>query len=193
MSEILNFISSYAFLAAFFAPVLGGEIGLVVLGFLATQGEYSVFTVIAFGFLGMLCLDIGWYAVTHSKWGEKIKGKLKVSETYIKLEKKVEKVSHRKDILILLLCKILVGTRLLIFLIYLTFKKMTFFEFIKHNSVATFIWANFLVLFGWFAGKGYYSVFQTYSKIGHLVASIILTVAILYLIIYILKSWIIKE
>ncbi len=189
MTEIFEYIASISFVASFLAPILGGEMAVILLAFLSAQGGFNLWVVIIFSFFGMVAIDSFWFWATRSPWADKLTSKMRNAESYAKLEKKIENISHRSDIAILLISKILVGTRILI-LIYLSMRKMSFIKFLGYNSVATFVWAIMLGYFGWFAGQGFYNLSKTYDYITTAVFSLIGVVVGYYVITYLIRLWI---
>ena len=181
-------VPEFSFLIALIAPLIGGEVAVSVLAFLAGQGIFPLWTIIAGSFFGMILLDSFWFMVPRSRWGERLKEKARVSDAYRALESRVESLSGN-DILILLISKILVGTRILI-LAYLSIRKISFLRFSAYNSAATFVWAVLLGYIGWLAGLGYYSLARAQD---HLFVGVLYVAGIavaFYGILWIMRRWI---
>lgn len=157
-------LPQFSFLIALVAPLFGGEVAVSILAFFAGQGIFPLWEIIAGSFLGMILLDSFWFMVPRSRWGERLKTKARVSDKYRALETRVESFSHGNDILILMLSKVLIGTRILI-LAYLSVRKISFVRFLAYNSVATLVWAVILGYIGWFAGLGYYSLARAQDQL----------------------------
>ncbi|MDO8566924.1 MAG: hypothetical protein Q7R58_02100 [bacterium] len=188
-AELAVLIPEFSFLIALVAPLIGGEVAVSFLAFLAGQGIFPLWKIIAGSFFGMILLDSFWFMVPRSRWGERLKEKARVSDKYRALEKRVEFFSHNNDIVILILSKVLIGTRILI-LAYLSIRKISFIRFFAYNSVATLVWAIVLGYVGWFAGRGYYSLARAQDQlfIGALyVAGIAVA---FYGILWIIRRWI---
>lgn len=192
MIEILSRIADLSFVASFFAPIIGGELAVILLGFLSAQGGFGLWIVIFFSLLGMISLDSFWFWASRSRWAGKMTDKMRQSPSYTSLENKIESFSHKSDIAILLISKILVGTRILV-LIYLGMRKISYIKFIGYNSVATFIWAIILGYFGWFAGRGYYNLSETYNRVSEMLVSLLLMIIVFYALIYIVRLWISRK
>jgi membrane protein DedA with SNARE-associated domain len=150
--------AAFAFPVAVVAPLIGGEAAILALAFIAGQGAFSLWVIILGSTLGMILTDMFWFFAPRTAWGVKLKerGRDK-SETFRQLESKVQELSHHNDVLILLISKILIGTRILI-LLYLSMRQISFRRFVAYDSVATFVWGILLGYIGWFAGLGYYSL-----------------------------------
>jgi len=192
IAELVSRLPEFALVIAFLAPFLGGEITVVAVAFFAGQDVFPLWQVILGSFFGMLALDAFWFAVPNSKLAQKLKNWGRNFERYRNIEARIESLSHHNDILILLISKILVGTRILI-LTYLGIRKMTFATFILYDSVATFIWAIMLGYAGWFAGLGYYTVTQAYDKLmaGGLYVAVV--IALLYGLLWLVRRLIVKK
>lgn len=182
-------VPKFSFLIALIAPFIGGEIAVSALAFLAGQGIFPLWKIIAGSFLGMILLDSFWFMVPRSRWGEYLKEKARVSDKYRALERRVESFSHGSDILILMISKILIGTRVLI-LAYLSIRKISFTKFLAYNSVATFVWAMLLGYVGWFAGLGYYSLVNVQNQLFAGTLFVIGIAVVFYGILWIIRRWI---
>lgn len=178
--------------AAFLAPFLGGEITVVAVAFLAGQGLFPLWYVILGSFSGMLALDAFWFAAPNSRLAQKLKNWGRSFEKYRAVESRIESFSHHNDILILLISKILVGTRIFI-LTYLGLRKIAFSTFLLYDSIATFIWAIILGYTGWFAGLGYYTVTRAYNELVIAGLYVAATVALLYVLLWLVRRIIVKR
>lgn len=183
--------AEYSFPLAILAPIVGGEIAILGLAFLAGQGILPLWDVIIGGFLGMFLLDVFWFSVPKSRWGEKFREKSRESEKYRMLEAKIEEFSHRSDIMILFISKVLVGTRILT-LAYLSIRKVPFRRFLKYNLLATLPWAVMLGYLGWFAGLGYYSLEKANHNLTVGALYLALAVAAFYLLQWLIRQWVTK-
>lgn len=161
---VFTFLKEWIFLISFLAPILGGENAVLALAFLSAQEHFFVYAIILFSFLGMLAIDSFWFLIMKTKPSKKLKEYYLVSEKYKKLERKISEITKGRDALILLVAKALVGTRVII-LAYLSLRNMSYKTFMKYNIIPTFIWTLVLVGIGWFAGKGYYSLEETFNSI----------------------------
>ncbi len=182
-------VPKFSFLIAFIAPFVGGEVAVSILAFLAGQGIFPLWNIIAGSFFGMMLLDSFWFMVPRSRWGKYLKEKARISDKYRALEGRVESLSHGSDILILLISKVLIGTRILI-LTYLGIRKISFARFLAYNSVATFVWAMLLGYIGWFAGLGYYSLVHAQNQLFAGTLFIVSVAIAFYGILWIIRRWI---
>ena len=188
----LMILGNFGWLVSYFAPFVGGENGVLIMAFLSAQGILPLTTVIFFSFLGMITLDSIWFFIVRTEGFSKLKRWQRISKQTISLEKRIEKISAKQDVFILLISKILVGTRILI-IIYLGMKKMSYKKFFALNTLPTLVWAGALGLLGWLAGRGYYSL----SSVSHnlFIGGIILLGIMVFLAItsYLLKKWLLKK
>lgn len=182
-------IPELSFLLAIVAPAIGGELAVLGLAFLAGQGYFPIVGIIAGSFVGMVLLDAFWFLAPRSRWGLRMKEKMRVSERYRTLERRIESLTHRSDIIILLISKVLIGTRILI-LAYLSIRTISFTRFLAYNSAATAVWAAILGVLGYFAGLGYYNAAYVYNQAAYGVAGIALAVGAFYGTLFLIRRWI---
>jgi membrane protein DedA with SNARE-associated domain len=181
-----------SFFLAIAAPVVGGELAVLGLAFLAGQGYFPLLPVVAGSFLGMLALDAFWFMVPRSPWGERLKSKMRVSARYQALEARIEAFAHRSDILVLFISKVLIGTRILV-LAYLSIRSISFWRFLLYDMVATALWAVILGALGWFAGLGYYNAAQVYNQAAYGVLGVALAAALFYAVLLLIRRWFTKS
>lgn len=181
--EIAERLPEFSVLLAFIAPFVGGEIATMTLGFFAGQGAFHLVNIIFGSFLGMMTLDSFWFLIMRSPLTRSIRSKIEISDKYKKIESKIEKMSGKNDIAILLISKILIGTRILV-LAYISVRKLSFKKFLIFDGSATLVWAIILGYLGWFAGLGYYALAA--AKYGITVVGLYITIAgiIIYSVFY---------
>jgi membrane protein DedA with SNARE-associated domain len=180
-----------SFLLSIVAPVVGGELAVLGLAFLAGQGFFPLPPVVVGSFLGMLALDAFWFAVPRSRWGERLKTKMRVSPYYQTIETRIEKLTHRSDILVLFVSKVLIGTRILI-LAYLSIRSISFWRFLLYDFAATALWAIILGALGWFAGLGYYNAAYVYDQALYGILGVAAAVALFYAALLLIRRWFTK-
>jgi len=150
----LTLLSAYSFFVALVAPFLGGEIAILALAILSGQGTFPFLSVVAGSFLGMLALDMMWFLLFRFPIFGRMKDWSRGSETYRNAERRIEAIARGNDVLILLISKIMIGTRILV-LAYIGMRNITLGRFVLYDSVATGAWAILLCAFGWASGRGY--------------------------------------
>ena len=190
--NIINFISPFPYLVSFLAPFLGGEILVMTVAFVGSSGIFPFWTIVFFSFLGMLCLDIFWYFLVKSRSVERFKKSKIISAKNYTLERHLEKISDKNDIIILLLSKILVGTRILI-IAYISLRKISFKKFLFYDSIPTFIWAIMLVSLGWFSGASFKLITALFNDIKIAITILVLGGILVYLILKLLRASILKK
>ncbi len=190
--ELVSRLPEFSLLIAFVAPFLGGEIAVLAVAFFAGQSVFPLWHVMLGSFAGMVVLDSFWFMVPRSPLGNKLKTWGRNFERYRDVESKIESISGKHDVLILLISKVLVGTRILI-LTYLALRKISFVRFTLYNSLANFLWAIALGYVGWFAGLGYYTVISAYDNLVVVGLYLGTAVAMFYGILWALRRWIIKR
>lgn len=181
--DVAERLPEFSLLLAFIAPFVGGEVATMTLGFFAGQGTFPLINIIFGSFLGMMTLDSFWFLIMRSPLTRGVRNRIKISDKYKKMESKIEKISSKNDIAILLISKILIGTRILV-LAYISVRKLSFKKFLAFDGSATLVWAITLGYLGWFAGLGYYALAA--AKYGLTVAGlyIIFATIIIYSVFY---------
>lgn len=190
--EVAGRLPEFSVLLAFIAPFVGGEVATMTLGFFAGQGTFSLINIIFGSFLGMMTLDSFWFLIMRSSITRGIRNRIKISDKYKNMESKIEKVSGKNDIAILLISKVLIGTRILV-LAYISVRKLSFKKFLLYDGAATLAWAIILGYLGWFAGLGYYAL--SAAKYGLTIAGLYLAGAAItiYSIFWFSRKWISKK
>jgi len=107
-----------------------------------------------------------------------------ISKRYKNLEKSIEKLSHGKDILIIFLAKLMVGTRILLF-IYMGGKKINFLKFFSYNLLPTFVWGIVLAAIGVLTARGFDFIASVFEDI-RLAITFLIAFLLLF---YILQKW----
>lgn len=184
-------ITDFMPLVAFLAPTFGGEIAVLVLAFFAAQGHYELWVVIFWSFLGMLAIDSFWFFLVRSPWAERVKQWKQIGDAHEQLRAWSARFSERSDVVILLVSKMLLGTRILI-IAYISMRNLSYARFMLFNGIATFIWAVMLGYAGWFAGRGYYALASTYDLITG-VAFAVTGLLVFYGALMLLRRWLTRK
>lgn len=178
-------LSSWISVLAFLAPIIGGaDIGVVAVSVIFANGFSTFATIVIFSFLGMITSDSIWFYVARSKWFRKFRESKRVFPKYKSLENSLEKIT-KSDVLIIMLAKIMVGTRILIIL-YLGARKITYARYFVYNLLPNFIWATILVGLGFMASKGFSSATSLFNNIQFGITFLI----VFFFILYGLQKWI---
>lgn len=151
----------------------------MTLAFLSYKGLFPLESVIICSFLGMMFTDIFWFLIVRSPVAKRFLRLQRVSEQQRRLEQRISSITQGKDMLILLVSKLLIGTRIFIIL-YISSAKITFKRFLFYNAPPTGLWAAFLGLFGWLAGAGTLNMFEIYNNYTVSSAIILLAVIVYY-------------
>lgn len=189
---IFNFLSSYPEILSFLSPIIGGENGVIFISFLAGSGTFSIFTIFVFAFLGMLTVDSLWFFIPKTRLYQRLVGGKKIFSDYKKIAKRLEKLSHGKDILILMLSKILVGTRILV-IIFIGARKMKYKRFLSVILLPDFIWTGVLILVGFLAKSSYKFTRDTFVNIQLGILFSVILIVIFYYLIRRINKWIMKK
>lgn len=189
---LVSKLPEFSLFLAILAPFVGGEIAIITIAFFSGQGLFPLWHVIIGSFLGMILLDSFWFVVPNSRLANKLKNWGRSFDQYRNIEARIESISGKNDIIILLISKILVGTRILV-LTYLGLRKISFGKFILYNSVATIIWAIILAYTGWLAGLGYYTMNSVYNTFTFATLFVGIIIGLFYTVLFLIRKWIEKK
>ena len=183
---ITQMLIQYQFLALFAGAVFFGETVILMASFLAAQGSWSVWNVFWIALVGTIVSDCVWFLlgdwIMHRESFQKHQAK------YERLVMKLDKKIGNRPYLSLLIIKFLYGTRILT-IIYLSFRKIKFWQFLVFDFLGTSFWLVIVMAIGWLAGKGYTQVIEIFHSIGYGLSALIL-----FFILYrIVNVWISKK
>lgn len=187
MQEIITgFLIQYQFPALFAGSFLFGETVILTASFLAAEGWLSLSTIFFVTLFGTVFSDCIWFV--FGNWIMKREAFRKHEAKYEKLVTKLDKKIGNRPYLSLLLIKFLYGTRILT-IIYLSFRKIKFWQFVVFDFLGTSFWLVIIMSLGYMAGKGYGRVIETFHHIGYG-----LTALLVFFILYrIVNVWISKK
>lgn len=188
---LITLLLEFKYFGIFAGVFVGGEILLLVIGFLASLGFFKIQLAIPMAVLGVLLGDIGWYILGRTgrnfKFLEKLKKKVG--------EEKIKNVKNRfknNSIKTILLVRVIYGLRsIILFMAGAT--KMNFLSFISLNFIGTFIWGAILMAVGYFFGQSII-ILQNYIKnIILLISIVIFLVTLTFALIYFTKKSLVKK
>lgn len=179
---------SFQYALIFIGVMAGGEIVLLGLAFLAAQNLVPLPTLFIFSFLGTLSSDSIWFLLGNSKLAQKVFTSRSLGATVGVITSAIERMSRHNNFIKLILCKFMVGTRILI-LVYMRRNNLSFNRFIKFNIFAVLLWLLVIIPIGFLSGLGFTylaEIFQNlYVGVGFLLLIII--------VIIIFQSWLKKK
>lgn len=191
VSAIIALLIEFRYLGVFAGVFVGGEILLLIVGFLASLGFFKIQFVIPFAVLGVLLGDTGWYVLGRK--GRKLKYvlrlKKKIGEEKIK---KVENKFKENSIKTILLVRIIYGLRSIIFFMAGE-TKMNFLSFIVLNFIGTFLWGTALVSIGYFFGQSVIILQDYITNIILFVSIIVFLVTLTLTLLYFTKKSLTKK
>lgn len=188
LTQLASLFSAYPLPLSLLLPIVGGEGAVLVLAFFAGQGVLPLVTVLVGSYVGMLLLDVFWFFVPRHPWAVSYIGRIRITNRYRQLETRLETVFHGNDILILLVSKVLLGTRILV-LAYLSSRTLRFSTFLAYDALATLIWTVFLGLVGWLAGRGLYTLSDASHSLTFAALSGLVLAALVYAFVRYLHTW----
>lgn len=182
VSAIIALLVEFKYLGIFAGVFLGGEVLLLIIGFLSSLGIFNIKLAIPIAILGVLLGDIGWYMLGRSGRNLKLVKRLKIRLGEEKI-KKVEDKFRKNSISTILLVRMIYGLRSII-LFMAGQIKMNFFSFICLNFIGTFIWGAILITIGYFFGQSIILLQNYIENIIILISIVIflttLTLALIY-------------
>ncbi|MEK6928675.1 MAG: hypothetical protein AABW65_01820 [Nanoarchaeota archaeon] len=183
--NLAPWLSSYIYLLSFLAPIIGGgELGVIAVSFIFSSNLQNFLIIFFFSSLGMLVIDSIWFFISKSKLFFRLKNWSKIKNKYSIIEKNIEKISQKKDWIIILLAKLMIGTRILLIL-YLGGRKISYWNYLKYNLFPNFFWGLILVFAGFLASRGFTGIIKTLHDIQLAVTFLI----VFFVTVYTLQKW----
>ena len=141
-------------LIIFVAATVGGEMMLLVLGFLSAQGVFSLPVLIIFSFLGAFTPNILWFLLGRTKAVEKIISHRYANTAISIIAEAIVRVSKGSHLRAIIIAKFLVGTPVLL-MMYANKTDLSFKKFMYYESVAIFLSLFFILPIGYISGLGF--------------------------------------
>lgn len=190
-SIIIAFLLEFRYLGIFAGIIIGGEILLLIIGFLTSLGVFDMHIAMPFAILGVLFGDTLWYTLGRTGRNFKFLNKLKNKLGQEKI-KKVENKFKNNSVKTILLLRLIYGLRsVILFMAGQT--KMNFFSFISLNFIGTFIWGITLLAIGYFFGQSVILLQNYINNIILLVSIIVVLVTLVVALIYFAKKSLVKK
>lgn len=150
---------------------------------LAGTGVTNLWTVVIFGFIGIIIHDSLFYFIARSDIVKKWRMKIKFSEKNKGVILFIERIGNGGYFKPLLLSKLVYGTRIpLVF--YVAHREKSFGRFTFYNTLAVLSWFLIMAPFGWLAGQG----FSKLLRIARGIEKILAVILILTLIVYVVRK-----
>lgn len=184
VQHILELLGSYPELLSFIAPIISGEVGVIFVAFLGAGGAFPLQTVLLWTCLGMIAIDSFWFLFPQTKLYRRMVKHRYVDAHYQKLERRLETITGNKDVLIFLLSKILVGTRILV-IVFIGARKMPYLRFLGISILVNAIWAAALVSIGFLARGGFERTLEAFQNVQ---IALLLIVGAFVLLFYVMKK-----
>ena len=178
-AAIIAFIIQYGYAGVFVGGIFGGEVLLLVVGFMAKLGYFNLIYVILVVTLGVVLWDMGWYTLGR-KGG---KNAMKLVNYFLTKKEEVDKVKvafKRHQGKLIVFARFVYGIRAVIFTLAGVLR-MRFLYFMFYNLIGTLIWAVILTLLGYFFG-GSFEILQDYVQNSFLLIFILVIAAVLILL-----------
>jgi len=188
---LANLLISYQAVAIFLGAFFFGETVIITSAFLAVQGLWSIKIVFWLALVGTVVSDALWFFFGHylfvkfKRWQEK-------REKYDKFLLKLEKLTGQKPFLMLLFIKFLYGTRILT-IIYLSFRRMSFWTFLLFNTLGTILWLVVILSLGWFSSQGIANIVPIFQRLEYAISFLVLILVAYKLILIWIEKRVAKE
>lgn len=190
---LIKFISSYDFLISFIAALFTREESALILSFLTSQGIVNFYTFFLFFYVGVLTSDlVTFLVIARSKFFGRILKYFKRKEKFREINEGVNKFTRKNLFLSMVLGKFLYGTRTLI-LLKLGRKKSNFPRIFYYDILLTFIWLSIISTIGWFAGKQFNLIIETFENIRLAIISAVLILGVFYVLKFVVKRKVVKK
>jgi len=167
---LAGFIGAHQALLIFLGSFFFGDTVILSFSVLMAHSVVSPLKLFVFGFLGTIISDSIWYALGN-----------RLNRTdYVRKKKhlisKIRALTGKNPFMVLLFAKFMYGTRIM-FIIYLSMRKTSFWKFLAYNSAGTVIWLLSLMAIGWMAGAGALNLIPFLKK-GEVILTLIIALAV---------------
>jgi membrane protein DedA with SNARE-associated domain len=183
--DIVNFaiwlkplIVTHAYLISFIAVILWGDISVLSISFLAAQGFIPLLAVAIIAVAATFVADSLWFLLSVSGVMDHVPIWKPFHGTYLRLERRIEKISRHNDLIMLLLSKFVYGTRIVTIAYLAHSKKIKYTKFIEHDMISSILWLTLLVPIGWLAGKGFWWISNVLSDLRLAITFVIAVIAL---------------
>lgn len=181
MNYFFNLLYSNPILISFFAGFFLGEVGILTLAFLSSQGVFSFWMVFIFIMLGEIVSDNIYFSLARIKYFKRILNIKRASYVFEKVDRFVSRISKDNLFLILLYSKFVYGTRIAI-IAYLGLKNKNKLKFFIWDSIALLIIVSILFSVGYFSGVWFSMILNSFKNIELAITAVII-ILIIFLII----------
>ena len=184
MVDLSAILSKYSIIISFLAGLVTGEEVILILSFLSANELLPLWQIFIFAGLGVFLSDIIVYFIGSTKFVRYFFKQWKIAKAYRRFERAVEKISHNRIFLLLLVTKFIYGTRVLT-LLYLGVKKVPHKKFIIYDFIVVFTYLIPVVILGWLAGSGFKFIMTVFKSIQ--IGLLLLVIAVIVFII--IREW----
>lgn len=171
---------SFEYIIIFLGTVLGGELALFALGFLAAQDVVSMLPIVLLSYVGAFLPNALWFFLGGTNSVSKISSHRYSESTISAIVEAVVRMSRGSHLIALIIIKFLVGTPVLL-VMYTNKTKLSVKQFFCYQSIATLLSILVIMPTGYIAGYGFSyvtEVFQNlYSAIGFILLVLLIIVA----------------
>jgi membrane protein DedA with SNARE-associated domain len=167
----------YLFIVMFTA--VGGELALLVLGFLAGSHIVSITPAVALSFVGAFLPNLIWFGLGGTPIVGRFSSRRRTDSTFSIITEAVQRVSRGSHLAALIIIKFLIGTPVLL-VMYTQKTGLTLRNFFLYQSVATLLSILVIMPVGYISARGFSylsNIFENlYAAIGFILLVIVLIV-----------------
>ncbi|OGI58409.1 hypothetical protein A2727_00130 [Candidatus Nomurabacteria bacterium RIFCSPHIGHO2_01_FULL_37_110] len=145
---------SLEYIIVFFGALLGGELALFTLGFLAAQKILSIFPVFILSFLATYPSNILWFLLAQTDTVRKIVAHRYANTTISIISEAVNKISRGNHYIGLIFAKFLVGTPIIL-IMYVNKNRLSLKEFFIYETPAVLLSLLVIIPIGYLSGLGF--------------------------------------
>ena len=176
-----NFIVHYPSLeyaAVFLGALVGGELALFTLGFLAAQKILQVFPLFLLSFLATYPPNILWFLLAHTETVKKIVAHRYAGTTISIISEAINRISRGNHFIGLIFAKFLVGTPIILTM-YVNKNQLSLKEFFIYETPAVLLSLFVIIPMGYLSGLGFIYVADIFNNIYAAIGFIILVIIII--------------
>lgn len=168
----LDLLASHSILIIFLGSFFFGETVIISAAYATAQGVWSLPMVYIVAFIGTITADIIWF-LGGQRLAHLTKRWARYQTQYEKLIVAIQKITHGRPFLIMLVIKFLYGTRILTIL-FLSTSHVRLRTFILFDCIGTLIWLAVMISIGWLAGKSIINIVPFLNTIEFAVTLVII-------------------
>ncbi len=165
----------------FLVAGLGGEFGVIALGFLSAQGVMPVLSFFILSFLGVFFSDILWFLLGRTIVFDKIISHRYASGALAVITKAIIRLSKENNFITLIIAKFLIGGRVLL-IMHTSRTNIGLKHFVLCDILAVFVWLMVVAPIGFISGLGFTYLSGIFENLYSTISLVLLFIMFIFII-----------